>query len=133
MKLGLDTSVVLRLLTGEPAHLATVAVRRVEAALRAGDAVLVSDLVAAETYFALQHHYGLSRTEALATLDGLLRSSGIEASGGSGEVLATLRQDRAQLGFVDRLIQAEYARIADEMLTFDRAAARLPRVRALRS
>ena len=34
MRIGLDTSVLLRLLTGEPADLATAALRRVESALR---------------------------------------------------------------------------------------------------
>jgi hypothetical protein len=39
----------------------------------------------------------------------------------------------ARPGLVDRLIHAEYIRAANEMLTFEKAAARLPRVRVLRA
>ena len=132
MRIGLDTSVLLRLLTGEPADLATAAVRRIESALRGGDTVLAPDLVVSEAYFALQHHYGLSKAEAIATLAALLHESGIEAAGAAGRVLATPHLATARPGFVDRLIHAEYTQIADEMLTFERPAARLPRARVLR-
>ena len=45
MTLGLDTSVVLRLLTGEPAAMAAACRERLEAVARAGDKVVISDLV----------------------------------------------------------------------------------------
>jgi hypothetical protein len=52
---GLDTSVLVRVLTGEPGDLALVAVRYLEERRRAGDPVRVSDWVLAETYHALQY------------------------------------------------------------------------------
>ena len=131
MRIGLDTSVVLRLLTGEPEPLATAAVRRVESSLRGGDTVLVSDLVVSEAYFALQHHYGLSKAQAVGVLGEFLRPGGIEAAGSAHAVLGIPNLAVARPGLVDRLIHAEYLRVADEMLTFEKSAARLPRARVL--
>ncbi len=131
MKIGLDTSIVLRLLTGEPEHLAMAAVRRVESSLRGGDTVLVSDLVVSEAYFALQHHYGLSKARAIGVLGEFLRQGAIEAAGSAQAVLAMPNLAMARPGLLDRLIHAEYLRVADEMLTFEKSAARLPRARVL--
>ena len=58
MKAGLDTSVVLRLLLGQPADQAARAVAFLDELSRGGHHAVVSDLVVAEAYFALQHHYG---------------------------------------------------------------------------
>ena len=132
MRMGLDTSVVLRLLTGEPESLAVLAARRVESSLLGGDTVLVSDIVVSEAYFALQHHYGLSKAAALEVLGDFLRQSGIEAVGSAKSILGMPNLAMARLGLVDRLIHAEYLRVADEMLTFEKSAARLPRARVLR-
>ena len=54
MTFGLDTSVVLRLLTGQPQELAERALARYQEGVAAGDRFCVSDVVAAEAYFALQ-------------------------------------------------------------------------------
>ena len=56
MAIGLDTSVVLRLLIGEPRLQMEAARRRIERALIAGEKVLVTDLVIAEAFYALRHH-----------------------------------------------------------------------------
>jgi predicted nucleic acid-binding protein len=53
VSIGLDTSVVLRLLTGEPAAEARLARGRIERAHAAAEPVIVTDLVLAEAYFAL--------------------------------------------------------------------------------
>lgn len=132
MRVGLDTSVVLRLLTGEPEPLAVLAARRVEASLLAGDTILVSDLVVSEAYFALQHHFGLSKAQAIGALRDFMGQSGAEAAGAARGVLAKPSLAVAQPGLVDRLIHAEYARIADEMLTFEKSAARLAGAHVLR-
>ena len=49
MTFGLDTSVVLRLLTGQPQDLAAKALERYQDGIAAGDDFSVSDLVAAES------------------------------------------------------------------------------------
>jgi predicted nucleic acid-binding protein len=66
--IGLDTSVVLRLLIGEPRLQMEVARRRIERALVAGEKVVVTDLVVAEAFHALRHHYGVPETVALDRL-----------------------------------------------------------------
>ena len=68
MTIGLDTSVVVRLITGEQEDLALTALRTVEGLLEANHIVMVSDLVASETYFALQYHFGMPKSEALDVL-----------------------------------------------------------------
>lgn len=133
MRIGLDTSVVLRLLTGEPEPLALAALDRVESHLERGDAVLVSDLVAAETYFALQHHYRLPKAQALSALAALFRDSGIAATDFAAKILAQPALAKAEPGFVDRMIHAGYSLGADRMLTFERSARRLPKVEVLPS
>lgn len=132
MRTGLDTSVVLRLLTGEPHDQATRALDEFEKAVRGGDELLVSDLVVAEVYFALQHHYGVPKAEALALLAAFLGDHRVHSLGAAAAVLAEPRLATAKPGFVDRLIHAEYRHSATEVLTFEKAAGRLPGVRVLR-
>lgn len=134
MIVGLDTSVVVRLLWGQPADQARVAFDRVAELLAAGTRVQISDLVISETYYALQHHYGSSKTDVLDSLRDFLANSGVEASGVAAEVLTTAGLATAKPGFVDRLIERGYrATAAERMLTFERAAARLAGVEVLPS
>ena len=65
MTFGLDTSVVLRLLTGQPQELAVHALARYQEGIANGDSFYVSDVVASEAYYAIQHHYGKTKEEAL--------------------------------------------------------------------
>ena len=127
--IGLDTSFVLRLLVGEPVALARQAVEQLDT-LRAGNQrAAVSDVVACETYFALNHHYGVPKQLALETIRKFLESPEIIAL---GEALRILRQPnlgRANPGFVDRMIHAEYLSRTASMLSFEKAAAKLPGVR----
>ena len=88
MNAGIDTSVVLRLLTGTPEDLAQSALTELQKRITHGDTLFVSEL----------------STPNLST---------------------------ANPGFVDRLIHAEYRRYAGEMLTFEKAAGRLPGTRVL--
>ena len=89
MIVGIDTSVLVRVLTGEPRDLALVA--------RA-----------------------------------FLASPGIEGSGEVQAVLATPNLESAKPGFIDRVIHLNYLRSgAEEVATFERAAAKLPKVTVL--
>lgn len=131
MTIGLDTSVVLRLLTGAPEDQARCALAEVRELVRRGVSLIVSDLVVSEAYFALQYHYGVPKTEALSLLSRFFDESGITSSGAAATVLAVPHLATVNPGFVDRLIQAEYASSTREMLTFEKAAGRLPGVRVL--
>ena len=132
MSTGLDTSVVLRLLVGEPEDQARRALAEVETLMRRGSTLLVSDLVVSEVYYALQYHYRVPKVEALSLLKHFFGASGIKASGGAMGVLATPSLATAKPGFVDRLIHADYALSTREVLTFEQAAGRLQGVRVLK-
>ena len=131
MKAGLDTSVVLRLLLGQPADQAARAVAFLDELSRGGHHAVVSDLVAAEAYFALQHHYGVSKQDALMGLQRLFADGEIEPLGAVAGVLAVDGLASAKPGFVDRLIHGAYASAAEEMATFEKAAGKLKAVRVL--
>jgi predicted nucleic acid-binding protein len=125
VKAGLDTSVVVRLLVGEPAAQAKAARRLLDTA---GPAA-VSDLVVGEAYFALRHHYRVPHAEALRALRALLGDAWIETAGVAREVLTTAPDADSPPGFMDRLIHGDYRRDGVPVMTFDRAAARLPGAR----
>ncbi|MFA5044153.1 MAG: PIN domain-containing protein [Kiritimatiellia bacterium] len=131
MKVGLDTSVVLRLLTGEPETQARCALKEVQELMGRGAALLVSDLVVAEVYFALQYHYGVPKAEALRSIAKFLTDSGVKALGMAATVIMVPNLASANPGFVDRLIHAEYMRSVNEIITFEKAGVRLTGARVL--
>lgn len=132
MKVGLDTSVILRLLTGEPEEQAKRALNEAQSLIQQGSILLVSDLVVTEVYFALQHHYGMPKSEALTLIAQFLGDKGIQSIGAAATVLAVPNLATAKPGFIDRLIHAEYKLSAPEMLSFEKAAGRLSGVRVIR-
>lgn len=124
MTQGLDTSVVVRLLVGVPAEQAESARRAIERQPRGS--VAISDLVVGESYFALRHHYDVPHARAVAALAALLADTRIRSTGVAAQVLAQAPHRESGPGLMDRLIHAEYQDDDIAMLTFDRAAARLP-------
>lgn len=124
---GLDTSVLVRLLTGRPRDLALAALTFVLESRRAGDRLRVSELVVAEAYYALQHHYGIAKKETLGALRQFLDTPGVEAEAGLSSVLATPRLESANPGFIDRVIHGGYRRSGvEQFVTFEKAATKLP-------
>ena len=94
--------------------------------------MLVSDWVLAEAYYALQHHYGASKRDTLDALAAFLASPGVEGTGDVAAVLAIPNLESVKPGFIDRVIHRNYLRSgADEVATFEKAAAKLPHVRVL--
>jgi predicted nucleic acid-binding protein len=121
---GLDTSVVLRLLIAAPVDQADAARRMFEAQAPASFAL--SDLVVGESYFALRHHYAVPHARAVAALLDLLSDARVISTGVARTALANMPERESGAGFMDRLIHASYQADDFGMLTFDRAAARLP-------
>ena len=127
MTFGLDTSVVLRLLTGQPQDLAAKALERYQDGIAAGDDFSVSDLVAAESYYAIQHHYGKSKEEALDALrsfssgDGISFSQNFEAA-----INNTPNIHKASPGFVDRMLVSGYGENGQITLSCEKSFRRLP-------
>ncbi len=124
---GLDTSFVLRLLTGEPTSLAARALARLDALRAGGQQPAVNDVVVCEVYFALQHHYEVPKQLALDKLREFLESPEIFVLGDALAVLQTPGLGNAKPGFVDRLILAQYLGKASGMLTFEKSASKLSR------
>ena len=127
MVVGLDTSVLIRLLVGLPPEQASAALHFIKEARVAGRNVVVSDLVVSEAYFALHSHYDVPKPEAVAALREVLRSGLVEPADGPAviEILEEAARSSAKPGFVDRLIHAQYERLPASMATFERAAGRL--------
>ncbi len=128
---ALDTSVVMRLLTGQPEDLAMTARRYMAEIEQAGARVFVSNLVVLEVYFACQHHYGMAKEVVLGGLRSLLSMRTFVVHPHLLPLLATEGLDTAKPGFLDRLIHAEAAAAGLPLITFEKAAARLPNTEVL--
>lgn len=122
---GLDTSIVLRLLVGEPVAQAKRALALLNALREEGKQGAVSDLVVSETYFALQFHYDVPKHIALDKIKEFLESSEIVPLGDSLAILQEPNLDKAKPGFVDRIIHAEYLKKTSNMVTFEKTAIKL--------
>ncbi len=132
-RFGLDTSVVLRLIVGEPEDHAERAAQFLVEALDCGNSLIVSDLVICETYFALHTHYDVPKREAIKVLTQMLTEGPVAAVDGSPilNVLKASAKGPQKPGFVDRLIQAQYQALQTETVSFEKASRRLPRTRVL--
>ena len=108
MTFGLDTSVVLRLLTGQPQDLAAKTLARYQDGIAAGDDFSVSDLVASESYYAIQHHYGKTKEEALDALKNFSCGEGISFSQNFAASINTPDIHKVNPGFVDRMLVSGY-------------------------
>lgn len=133
MTVGLDTSVVVRLLIGEPEAQATAARRWLENLVQAtGEPVQLADLVVGESYFALRHHYEVPHGEALHALQLLAADRRIAVDAAASAVLGDAEARSEHPGFMERLIHQRYRTTGLEMVTIDRRAARLPGATLLR-
>ena len=92
-RFGIDTSILVRLVTGDPEAGFRDSVRRIGSPIDEG------------------HHYGISKTDTRSGLHVALRS-------GRTAIAAPEASDGA--GLLDRLIADDYARAGLETLTLDR-------------
>jgi predicted nucleic acid-binding protein len=129
-RFGIDTSILVRLVTGDPEREFEECVRRLSVLVEAHDAeVFASNQVIGETYVALQHHYGVAKADARAALASVLKSGLVAPLNGAG-VLAAL-EARTGCGLLDRLIADDYLRAGLVTLTLDRKMAGLQQARRL--
>ena len=128
---GIDTSILVRLTTGEPARdfeeTAAALTRMVETG---HVALFASNMVIGEAYVAMQHHYGVGKTDAKAGLRSVL-TSGLVAPTGGDAVLDSLLAANRGCGLLDRLIALQYSGDGLTTLTLDRKMAGLPGVTRL--
>ncbi|MEO5958213.1 MAG: PIN domain-containing protein [Opitutaceae bacterium] len=121
---GIDTSIFVRVLTGLPAADYQATVKRL-AAIRASqpEHITVANIVIAEAYAVLQHHYALSKADARAAIRSALSSGLLEPAHGDA-VLDALREMK-EPGLTDRLIALDYSYRGATVLTLDRKMAAL--------
>lgn len=131
MREALDTNVVLRLVTGEPDALARAARALLERTEARGEQLLVSDLVVAECFHALRHHFGVPAEQAAEHLAALLHDPAIQGEA-AAELLVTPEAAVHPPGFMDRLILAHAAQHGATLRTFDAALAKLPHAERIR-
>ena len=127
--IGIDTSVLVRLVTGQPPDLQAYCLERLSALVRDGVEVVASNQVIGEAYVAVQQHYGATKEDARAGLLDALTSGGVAPLNGRA-VLDALAASTGP-GLLDRLITDGYARAGLETLTLDRQMASLPSARLL--
>ena len=128
-RFGIDTSILVRLITGDPEAGFRDCVRRIGALIDEGHEVFASNQAIGEAYVAVQHHYGISKTDARSALHAALRSGLVAPLNGRTAIAALEASDGA--GLLDRLIADDYARADLETLTLDRKTARLADTRRL--
>ena len=128
-RFGIDTSVLVRLLTRDPEADFEYCVGKLHALLDEGGEIFASNQVIGETYIAAQHHYGVSKADARASLLDALRSGLVAPLNGRSTIAAL--EAAGGPGVFDRLIADGYSREGLEVLTLDRKMANLADVRRL--
>jgi len=128
---GIDTSIFVRLLTGDPEKDFEKTKSALEKILAVDPAaeIEVSNLVIAEAYFVIQHHYGVPKEEAKAGLVSVMTSGLVKPQRGEGVLQALAAKQEP--GLLDRLITGDYAASGIITLTHDRKMGRLPLSRLL--
>lgn len=126
MKVAIDTSVLVRILTNKPQPLAAEVISIIDKRISNGDTMVVSNLVLSEAYYAVQHHYGVDKKSALLALRFLSVQSGFEFSALAQHVLCADGLDHMNPGFVDRLICGEQEELGITVLSCEKSFARMP-------
>ena len=88
---GIDTSVLVRLLTKQPPEDFTYCVSRLSSLVEDGSEILAANQVIGEAYVTVQHHYHIPRESARVALLGLLQSGLVSPLNGP-DVLAILSE-----------------------------------------
>ena len=89
-RFGIDTSALVRLLTKHPEAGFEYCVSKLHHLLDEGGEIFESNQVIGETYVAVQHHYGVSKADARASLRDALRS-GLVAPLNGRPVIAAIK------------------------------------------
>ena len=121
--IGIDTSILVRLVTGDPPDAYAYCVGTVARASSSGAEVYASNQVIGEAFMAVRHHYGVTSADACAELSNTLKSGLVTPLNGSA-VLEALASTGGP-GLFDRLISNDYQRSGLETLTLDRQMASL--------
>ena len=122
---GLDTSAIVRIISGLPEGAAEKVGQRIAADIADGEVFTVSALVLSEAYFALQHHYAFTKEEALQSLIAFSRTDGIKIPDSLKAILQSANLAKSNPGFVDRMIVSEYASLGSDTYSCEKSFRRL--------
>jgi predicted nucleic-acid-binding protein len=125
--IGLDTNVLVRLLTGDDHAQAQKSRTLVEKHADQDGALFVSDVVVAELAWTLDRAYGLGRKDIARAIGALAENATLGFE--SREVLRHARElfDGSKAGFADCLILAKAISAGcDSLATFDKSMRALP-------
>ena len=127
--IGIDTSVLVRLVTGQPPDMHAYCLERLNQLVNEGIVVIVSNQVIGEAFATIQFRYGMARSDARA---GLLRAlTGDLVAPQNGQAVLDALAATGRPGLFDRLIADGYAQSGLDTLTLDRSMARLSRAQLL--
>jgi predicted nucleic-acid-binding protein len=122
---GIDTSILVRLATGLPETEFEATLQALSAMVeKQGAQLFASSMVIGEAYIALQHHYGISKSDARAGLTQVLTSGLLKPIHGAA-TLEVIKQAAKGCGLMDRLIAHDYEYSDVGVLTLDKKMARL--------
>ena len=125
LRYSLDTSFLIRLLTGDPVPQFHLAAGFLEKCSREESVAEVIDLVLAEAYFALQYHYGFPKDIALKSLYQFAQQPVVAVSKHVLEILSLPDLSSANPGFVDLLIHGFLNTKNCQLVTFEKKARKL--------
>jgi predicted nucleic acid-binding protein len=116
----LDTNILLRFLSGEPA-LQAAAARKLFAQAAGGSVVLdISPVIVAEAFYTLVSFYGVERRLAAAKLSALLQQHGVKLREANQVLRALERLQTVNVGFADAFLASGAAEERISVASFDR-------------
>jgi predicted nucleic acid-binding protein len=122
---GIDTSILVRLVTGLPEQQFEATLEQLSDMVeRQGAQLVATNMVIGEAYIAMQHHYGLAKADVRKGLLDTL-SSGLIAPANGSEVLNVIKAAARGCGLMDRLIAQDCEQQNLKVLTLDRKMAGL--------
>jgi len=116
----LDTNILLRFLTGEPASQAAAAGKLFSRADEGKVALDISPVIVAEALYTLLSFYGVERKTAAEKLSALLRLRGVKLRDAAQVLSALERLQTVNVGFADAFLAACAADEAVPVASFDR-------------
>lgn len=123
---SLDTSFVLRILTESPVSQVPLALNFYEEQRQAGNPLFISDLVLSECYFALQFHFNFTKADALSVLKALTAEAPVIITPSARLVFDLPNLSQMKPGLIDRLIHRAAHGEGQTLVTFEKAAKKLP-------
>ena len=132
--IGLDTNVIVRYITQDDARQAAAATRLFERVISVESPGIVSLVTLCETVWVLADCYGADKARIHSVIDGLLGTRQLVVEESDLVRKALHAWERSAADFSDALVgEVLAAQGCEKVMTFDKAASRLPRFELLTS